>query len=563
MLYRQFLTLSFIIVISITQLFSNETAKYDSLLRNRLLSGIDSLEKGNFESGLNIFNQLIKESTEQNNYDILILTTLNKGVMYYRLTENEEALNLYFNSLELAQKYKFEYLYNTIYNNIGIIYSVNNDSKKANEYFFKALEISRKLNDSLSVGINLINLSNLEVDDKNYNKALKYLSEAENIFKNSNNLKNLSAIYSITGNIYQNQQKYFLAKNKHLKSLIVEEQFGDKLLLSSYNISIARSYFSLNNIDSALVYSLQAYEIAKQIKRKELIIDASTLLANIYQKQNSFKNSSNYYNNSLAWKDSLIAEKSQKWVSEMQMKYEFAKKIKEIEFLERRNRLNIIIWTLSISSLIIVSLLILYSYRSRNIKIKQKNDLLKKENELNDLEVQKSEAENKCLLEEMKANEEVNLIKHEKLKQEIEHKNRELTSNALHVINKNEILTTINELVNTIEFKDIKTTENKIISISRLIKSNINLDNDWDTFKLHFEEVHGDFFKSIKVDYPALSQSDLRLCAYLLINLNSKEISQILHISPDSIRKRKQRLREKFNTEKEIELIEILNKYKQ
>ena len=96
----------------------------------------------------------------------------------------------------------------------------------------------------------------------------------------------------------------------------------------------------------------------------------------------------------------------------------------------------------------------------------------------------------------------------------------------------------------------------------RLIDSNLKLDSDWETFKLHFDNVHSNFFNAIKSDFPDLTQSDLRLCAYLLINLDSKEIAQILNISPDSIRKRKQRLREKLNAEKDIELMEIINKYR-
>ena len=55
------------------------------------------------------------------------------------------------------------------------------------------------------------------------------------------------------------------------------------------------------------------------------------------------------------------------------------------------------------------------------------------------------------------------------------------------------------------------------------------------------------FFKSLTKDYPELSPTDLRLCAYFLINLNAKEIAQISNISPDSVRKRKQRLRQKLN----------------
>ncbi len=81
--------------------------------------------------------------------------------------------------------------------------------------------------------------------------------------------------------------------------------------------------------------------------------------------------------------------------------------------------------------------------------------------------------------------------------------------------------------------------------VRKIIRGNENTDQDWEGFKLHFEEVHPQFFSRLQEAYPALSANDLRLCAYLLIDLNSKEIAQIYNISPESIRKKKQRLREK------------------
>ena len=87
------------------------------------------------------------------------------------------------------------------------------------------------------------------------------------------------------------------------------------------------------------------------------------------------------------------------------------------------------------------------------------------------------------------------------------------------------------------------------------------MDEQWEDFKIHFEEVHSYFFKSLTKDFPELSQTDLRLCAYFLINLNAKEIAQISNISPDSVRKRKQRLRQKLNLNADQDIRKILTHY--
>ena len=82
-----------------------------------------------------------------------------------------------------------------------------------------------------------------------------------------------------------------------------------------------------------------------------------------------------------------------------QMKYEFEKKEREVEFLERKNKLTVFIWILSVSILFITGFLMFYSLRNRNIKIKQKNKILRQEKELAKLEQEKAVAENLYLHE--------------------------------------------------------------------------------------------------------------------------------------------------------------------
>ena len=135
--------------------------------------------------------------------------------------------------------------------------------------------------------------------------------------------------------------------------------------------------------------------------------------------------------------------------------------------------------------------------------------------------------------------------------------------NAMHVVNKNSILSDIHDMLTSLECRENRDSEMKIQAIERLIRQNIHFDNDWQTFKLHFEKVHGNFFQGLKETHQSLSQGDMRLCAYMVINLNPKEIAQILNISPDSVRKRKQRLKEKLNVEKDTDLVGYLETYKQ
>ena len=140
-------------------------------------------------------------------------------------------------------------------------------------------------------------------------------------------------------------------------------------------------------------------------------------------------------------------------------------------------------------------------------------------------------------------------------------KNRELASKALYLLSKNETLTSVTDMLDKIDLQSETPNADLIKNAKNTISRNINLDEQWENFKVHFEEVHTGFFSRILQDYPSLSQTDLRLSAYLLINLNNKEIAQISNISPDSVRKRKQRLKEKLNLTKEQDIRTLLNRY--
>ena len=90
--------------------------------------------------------------------------------------------------------------------------------------------------------------------------------------------------------------------------------------------------------------------------------------------------------------------------------------------------------------------------------------------------------------------------------------------------------------------------------LKSVLKEHLNQERDWEYFKRLFEEVHKDFFKIIKQGCPEITESELRLCAYLKINLQNKEIAKLLNVTPDSLKTLRYRIRKKFNLEKDAVL---------
>lgn len=165
--------------------------------------------------------------------------------------------------------------------------------------------------------------------------------------------------------------------------------------------------------------------------------------------------------------------------------------------------------------------------------------------------------ENNRLLEikELETEQELMRIKNQQLEQDFESKNRELAASTMNLIKKNELLSMIKEdLKGTTE-----TLQNKSIkSVITTINKNINEEDSWNVFVDAFNNADKDFLKKIKIAHQSLTPNDLRLCAFLRLNLSSKEIAPLLNISVRSVEIKRYRLRKKMELPHEKGLVEYI-----
>ena len=164
------------------------------------------------------------------------------------------------------------------------------------------------------------------------------------------------------------------------------------------------------------------------------------------------------------------------------------------------------------------------------------------------------------LTKEAEANEKKLIsLKNIQLEQELENKNRELANAAMNIVYKNEMLNNLHhELTNLNDTNGNKLSSDQLRKVNKLIDEAHNDDRDWDLFEKSFNEAHENFFKKLKSDYPALVPNDLKLCAYLRLNMSSKEIASLLNISTRGVEIRRYRLRKKLNLPTNKNLTEFL-----
>jgi ligand-binding sensor domain-containing protein len=164
------------------------------------------------------------------------------------------------------------------------------------------------------------------------------------------------------------------------------------------------------------------------------------------------------------------------------------------------------------------------------------------------------------LKKEAEANEkQIIKLEHEKLQAELAGKSRELANSAMSLVYKNELLQKLSqEIAKLKDGNGLQIPDEQQRKIQNVITEGMNDDRDWNLFENSFNEAHDSFFKKLKAQHPDLVPNDLKLCAFLHMNMSSKEMASLLNISLRGVEIRRYRLRKKLNVPHDKNLVEFL-----
>ncbi|NJC26244.1 two-component regulator propeller domain-containing protein [Neolewinella antarctica] len=185
-------------------------------------------------------------------------------------------------------------------------------------------------------------------------------------------------------------------------------------------------------------------------------------------------------------------------------------------------------WALCIYASALLLLIYLF-HRNNRQYYERKAALLEKENQ------------RKILVQQREAELELTRLNNERLREDVAGKSREMAQSTMSLVKKNELLQRIKD-----ELKAKRPAENNVAKVLQTIEDNIDEAETWNVFKHAFENADQDFFKKVKERHPSLTPSDLKVCAYLRLNLSTKEIASMLNISPRSAEVKRYRLRKKL-----------------
>ncbi|MEP3386935.1 MAG: tetratricopeptide repeat protein, partial [Reichenbachiella sp.] len=447
------------------------------------------------------------------------------GSAYLDLGQQEKALAEYLKGLKIAEDTGNKIEVTTFLNVIGNSYRKYRDSKSAITYLERALELSKSLDDSGSLPKQIFSNLALAYDladqkEKSIDLLKSVLSDFELATYDS------SKIYTNIARSYIRMHNYDSA----LKYLDLGIPLRERIGSPNHNAYAYKEYATLyaetNQFDKSITYGELVREIGEELENSGHLEDAYRNLREAYYGAGDYKKSTEYGKKYIKvfWK--RYNSEKRRIITEMDTKYQTVQKENEIVKLEAQKAIDEKTKTqLAGIIVLIVVIAIFLSLQFKNSIEKQKSA--------------KKMAETQLSLN----------------KKELQVKEQQLSHFVQVIQEKNHI---VEQLENQITLSAACENE-KLATIDKLTKTIILTEDDWLEFKAIFENVYDNFFTKVKSLQPSITSSEMRLTALMKLNLSTKEISNLLGISPDSVTKTKYRVKKKLALEDTRELEEFVS----
>lgn len=453
------------------------------------------------------YNRRILVELQQKDSLNLILTYSLAAIVRKDSGNSVGALDLFLKAKKIADTFhdkKYKY---SVYMSLSEFYK-DTDFEKAIAYLKEAYDAAKATGDAGQIGNVAFAMAGAELMRQNIPQSKFYLRESLAQAEKSGIEGHKSYIYSIYANIYKQEKKYDSAIYYRVLAAEIKIKTGDTNRLYDDYGAIGQTYLELKDYKKALEYFSKGKDFASKVGSVNFMTDWGAIMAKAYAASGNPSAAYKLLSEHQVLKDSIMNQNRVKAIAEMQVKYEAEKKQQEIELLKKEKALQLL--TTRNQQLMFGAAFILVVLAAGVFYFKSQADRQK------------------------------NI----RLNEKVDSQNRELSTIAMLVTKKNQALTLLKEKLEKISKESPQT--NHVNSVLKDIDNEIAFDEEWDTFKYHFEKVHPEFFSKLKQAAPNLSVTELRLCAYLKSNLSTKEISQLTNTTVRSVQQAKYRINQKF-----------------
>lgn len=453
----------------------------------------------------------------------------NLGIYFRAKSLYSQSIDYHYNSLKIMEELVDSTGTARCYNLIGILYFYLENYDLAEEYLLKALIINEIQNDKKWIAGNTNNLGMIYEKRGNYSKALKYFIESLETNTKMDNQNWIANNYGNIGRLYLNLKNYPLANEYFTKRLAIKESQNDIFGISSSLFLIGLYYQEQGMFEESITPFLQSYILADSIGSLMDIRNATRELSITYSSLKNYEEAFKFHKLNKIYNDSINYQENTQKITRLQLQYQYRKGQQTLEYKYEQTWFLYLIFTLSL--LFIILLAVFMYIRQRTITQQH-------------------------ILKEKKL-----ALGNQAMQDELLFKEKQLEDNIIFLVNKNELITDIIEKL--VSLKTKLQTENiaLINDIISELQSGVT-DHIWEEFEVRFNQIHNDFYDNLNIHYPNLTANEKKLCAFLKLNMTSREISAISKQSIKSIESARTRLRKKLRiTDSHTNLVIFLNNF--
>lgn len=474
--------------------------------------------RGDYDPALELLGETIQLMTRDQKDSLNVGAELQlMGMIHIRKGNLNIALKEVLHTVRIFQTLKNNVRLADSYNMLGGIETQLGNYRKSIEYNQLALKIYQDQNDQIYIAQALNDIGNTYFYLKEYDEAISYLLQSAEISRQMGSKNIESTNYYNLGKVYLSQKLYGQAEEVLLKGLRIAEETQNSIKTIEASNILGQCYVEMGKPDLSLPYLKRAIELAGQTGSQEAQKQAYFYRSMARETMGNTVGALEDFKAYTRLEKIIFNADKSRQIEELRTLFDLETKENEIkiqqnaiQLLEQKSQISRLQKILLGSGLFLLSLTLGLGWYAFRQKMKK-----------NELEKQKMDAE-------------------------LHFKSRELTTKALHLAKKNETLENLLLITQRINETDNQSGYQDLI---KTISSDLRDDKGWDTFAKFFEEVHPDFFSKAALLYPDLSPGEYRLMALIKMNLSSKEMANILHISLPGIKKARQRLRKKMGLE--------------
>ena len=458
--------------------------------------------KGDYDKALEI-SKTLGELAQQLDDDLFYAQSLYQtGTVYLKMGVLDAAYANLTSAINIFSHYPSSNHLAAAYNALAVLFAKQANYDKARGFFADGLAAVDTCDKREYVLLNNnLALCYLFSDDEKKGeellKSLIDLIEDENIPYNQSQIQlNLCRIYIDMGRLdevlHYGETALASARKRHNRN---------SEALAFYYIGYV--YFMTQQNEQAIGYFLAADSIATDLEIKMYTFDHLSVL---YGQAGDYKNAYEYAVHQSILKDSLNQQTNRDNLERLSHEYQYKQ---QLALLEAARRKHLLTWIVAgiMTLFVLVVFWVMYS-RQRlkfdNAKLKEKNMAL-----------------------------------------ELEHRNKEIVTQTMYLQQKNHSIAGIIDKLSQAKHLFKSSNQPLIDEIIRELSFSIK-DTTWEEFEMRFEQVHTDFFKNLNKRFPNLSPNEKKLCAYLKLNMNSKEIARLTHTTVGSVEQARFRLRKKL-----------------